>query len=198
MPTTRTELRRSNPLRPQKQRFLILHDHGPIGEYLAWIRRILEHPSADLVAIEPGEPLESAFQRLEAHRLDSDQKKAKYDQAWAVLDSQWHPEKVDALPAPRLIHVVRVAPSFAHWLLSHFEEAPMELSVDEASTRLVSSIAGYDGSLRKRENALYGHFEEARERQASAPPADSTICDLVDAMRASQQRFLGSELPPKL
>jgi len=158
-----------------------------MGEYLAWVRRIFEHPNADLMVIEQDESLEGAFRRVDAIRSDSGHKRAFYDQTWAVIDSSMRPGPIDP---PRALKLVSVAPSFEAWLLGHFRSPD---GIADLPLELKKHIDGYEGTLRYKENSLFGRFETARanELKGDAP----TLCDLVDAMRESQRQFLGHELP---
>lgn len=187
VPTTRTDLQRTNPKRPQKQRFLILHEPGLMGEYLAWVRRVFEHPNSDLMALEEGESLNEAFMRVDAIRSDSGHKRAFYDQTWAVIDSSKRPTPVEP---PRSLKLVTVSPNFEAWLLGHFINPH---GIADLPSELKRHIDGYEGSLRYKENSLFGRFETARENEVNG--AASTLCDLVDAMRESQRRFRGLDLP---
>lgn len=191
MPTTRTDLRRVNRKLPQKQHFLILHEPGLMGEYLAWVRRIVEHPNADLMAIEEGETLEAAFKRIDAVRSDSGHKRATYNQTWAVIDSSQRPEPIEP---PRALNLVRVTPNFETWLLGHFRDPG---GVTDLPLELKAHIEGFEGTLRYKENHLFGRFDTARVHEVSNGDGP-TLCDLVDSMRESQRQFRGHSLPVAL
>lgn len=159
-----------------------------MGEYLAWVRRIVEHPNADLMEVEEGESLEAAYKRVDAVRSDSGHKRASYNQTWAVIDDSKRPEPVEP---PAALKLVRVTPNFEAWVLGHFRSPD---GVADLTLELKEHIDEYDGSLRYKENALFGRFETARANEIS-DEGSPTLCDLVDAMRESQRRFRGHERP---
>lgn len=192
-PTTRIELTRRPKNQPQKDTFLILHDPG-MAEYLAWVGRLLEHVHADLQPIDEGESISAAIARVSAHRREANEKNAAFDQAWLALDGSARPEEAGVSGERRPAKLAIARPSFEHWLLLHFEEAPETTPSTVVAARLVEHIPGYDGSLRRRENALYGKYETARSRELSIG-RDNPFSGLIDAVRLSQHGFKGGPAP---
>jgi hypothetical protein len=163
-----------------------------MGEYLAWLRRLYEHPNSVLTPFGDEEELTDAFERAEDVRREAKRVDARFDQAWAVIDLSRHPE-ITSVTIPTAMTLVVMKPAFEYWLLSHFEEHDPALSLDQVQQRLGAHIEKYEGKLRNRENALYGSYDYAKAQHS---PADQpTICDLIDAMHDSQLRFLGSPPP---
>ncbi|MCU1580000.1 MAG: hypothetical protein JWP19_2204 [Rhodoglobus sp.] len=198
---TTISLRRTVASRRQKELFLILHDPGTLGEYLAWMRRLLEHNNADLEEMTAGSAV-AEVERAAEMRATARKKNAAYDEVWCAFNREGRYDLTDAreLAAAKGIGIAICDPTVDVWFLQHFEGIT-GLSPEEIAERLAKRFDKDLTSLRHQENRLFGKYDLARSR-AISPGEDanpgSSLHRLVDAMRTSKQAFSGSADQPKL
>ena len=200
MPTrSRIDLRRSAAKLEQKKLFLILHEPGTLGEYLAWMRRLLEHNNADLEPLAPGSAV-AEVQRAITMRTTARKKNADYNEVWCAFNKAGRTDLDEAktLADSKGIRVTICDPNVDLWFLLHFEEVSGPQREDELAHRLARHFDKDLSSLRHQENRLFEKYDSARDRALKHNGLGSNLHELIDAMRASKQAFTGLVDPPKL
>ncbi|MBX3100129.1 MAG: RloB domain-containing protein [Salinibacterium sp.] len=197
----RIDLRRTAAHLEQKKLFLILHEPGTLGEYLAWMRRLLEHNNADLEPMESG-PAIAEVQRAIVMRATARKKNADYNEVWCAFNRSERADlnEAKALAESKGIRLTICDPNVDLWFLLHFEDVSAPQPEAELARRLASHFDKDLTSLRHQENRLFGKYDVARDRAITigTESPGSDLHRLIDAMRASKMAFMGHSDTPKL
>ena len=166
----RDSLRRRNPSRAPKQRFLIVCE-GTVTEpcYFRQLRHLLRS-LIELVIIPGGDPktlVERAVEKkAESYRAAHRQGDAylAYDQVWCVCDVDEHKRLPAALQQARDngINMAVSNPSFELWALLHFADQTAHIEREKARALCKKHMPRYDKELPC--DVLMPRYPDARQR----------------------------------
>lgn len=186
------DLRRRAPHRATKRAFLVVYAGRIQGFYLHWIKKTLDHAEIPLEPVaETLSPL-SIVQSTRRLRDVARRSGNRYDEVWCLLDE--HPDLPEALrlAGQHKIRVVISRPTFAVWLLLHFEGVDASARAQHVLSRLAGYMPGpSDGGSGL--GALAGKYDEARHRASTPGSAESNMYELVESIRDSLRQYLGRD-----
>lgn len=187
------DLRRAKPHRHAKRAIMIVFSGDLEEDYLHWAKKMLQHTEIPLEVV-PDPNTAVGYVRAAIKLRNAARKDGNQYEIWCVVDALEDIEEALVLAVKNKIRVVVSRPSFAAWLLMHFEDV-VDIDTDEITRRL----AGYLPDVTSRSSAallpLAGRFVVASERarQGRAGVASSDVCDLIEAIQESLREYLDDD-----